>query len=120
MSPGVIEGFFLIESRADESDQAFCTAVEDILQQIHTKPKWWYPFKAGARFVRGSTVFREFECIAGSVSCHLLLRAGRDGGIPRAIVYREERDGVRRAYEVRNGVQSEFNPDEIHPITSAP
>src|SRR3954447_5316988 len=108
MSIGVIEGLFLIESCADESDEEFCAAVEGILQEIHSKPQWWRPFKAGARFLWGGLAYREFDCIAGSVSCQLLLRAGRDGGIPRAIIYREVRDGIPHAYEVRHGVQTEF------------
>lgn len=113
MPIGIIEGFFLIESRAGESDEEFCAAVEVILQEIHSKPQWWRPFKAGTRFTRDGIVYREFECIAGSVSIQLLLRAGRDGGIPRAIIYQEERDGIHHAYEVRRGIQTAFSPDEL-------
>jgi hypothetical protein len=113
MSIGVIESWFLIESRLDETDEDFCSAVESILQEIIARPRWWYPFKAGARFIKSGVGYREFQCVAGSVSMHLVLHAGRDRGIARAIIYRAENDGVHRAYEVRDGVQIEFNPDEL-------
>lgn len=113
MSIGSIEGFFLIESRAEETDAEFCAAMEGILQEIHVATRWWRPFKAGMRHICRGIAYREFECFAGSVSCQLLLRAGRDGGIQRAIVFREELDGVHRAYEVKRGITTELDPNEI-------
>jgi hypothetical protein len=113
MSIGTIEGFHLIESAASETDEEFRAAVEGILQEMHSKPQWWYPFKVGARFIRNGIVYREFECVAGSVSMHLQFRAKRDGGIQRAIIYRMERDGIHHAYEIRHGVETEFSPGEL-------
>ncbi len=110
----VIEGHFLIESPAEETDQQFCDAVEGLIVQTYSRRPDWLGFSPGVRFTRGASHFREFVCMAGSVSCALMLRAGRDAGLPRAIIYRAEDGGVHRAYEIRGGHQTEFAPDELH------
>ena len=99
----VIEGHFLIESPPGESDPEFCAAVEGLIALAYSRRPDWLRFSPGARFTRGESYFREFLCMAGSVSCCLMLRAGRDGGLPRALIYRAEDEGVRRAYEIRGG-----------------
>ena len=83
-----------------------------VLQAYGHRPDW-LRFTAGARFVCGCRHFREFACIAGSVSLFLMQRARRDGGFQRAIIFRAEDDEVPRAYEIREGEQRVFAPDEL-------
>ena len=110
----VFEGHFLIESPLGETDQEFCLAVEGLIALAYSRRPDWLRFSPGARFARGESHFREFICMAGSVDCCLMVRAGRDGGLPRALIYRAEDDGVHRAYEIRSGKQTEFPPEELH------
>ena len=41
-------------------------------------------------------------------------RARREGGFQRAIIYRGDDEGTVRAYEINEGQQTEFAPDELH------
>jgi hypothetical protein len=104
----------LVESSEAEGDEQFCATIEQMVQQTYGHRPDWLRFSAGARFARGGRHFREFVCMAGSVSLMLMQRARRNGGFTRAIIYRGDDDGVGRAYEIRAGAQSEFSPDELH------
>ena len=114
MSAHVISSHILVESPAAESDAEFCAAIESMVLQAYGRRPDWLQFSAGVRFVRRSQHFREFACIAGSVSLFLMQRACRDGGFQRAIIYRADDDGIARAFEIRAGEQTEFSPNELH------
>ena len=114
MATHVIISDILVESPATESDEEFCAAIESMVRQAYGRRPDWLQFSAGIRFVRSGQHFREFACIAGSVSLFLMQRARRDGGFQRAIIYRVDDDGVARAFEIRVGEQTEFSPDELH------
>jgi hypothetical protein len=111
-----LTGYMLIESPEFESDEQFLTMVEALLLEVGiARPRSdWVLFSAGDRFVRGGVQFREFVCAAGSALGLLMLRAGRDGGLPRAIILRNE--DAKHCWEIRNGVESEFDRDELHPF----
>ncbi|MDB6032562.1 MAG: hypothetical protein JWM16_2900 [Verrucomicrobiales bacterium] len=114
MGVHVISSHILVESSAAESDTEFCAEIERLfLQAYGHRPDSWR-FSAGVRFLRGGQHFREFACIAGSVSLFLMQRARRNGGFQRAIIYRADEDSVARAFEIRAGEQTEFSPDELH------
>jgi hypothetical protein len=111
-----IHSFMLIESPASESDEQFLATVEVLLREagiVRARTDWVH-FSAGGRFARHGTQFREFVCIAGSAMAMLMSRAGRDGGLSRTIILRGETDGQARCWEIRGGVESEFEPHELH------
>jgi hypothetical protein len=114
MGAHVISSYILVESPAAESDGDFCATIEGMVQQAYGHRPDWLQFSAGVRFVHSGQHFREFACIAGSVSLFLIQHARRDGGFQRAIIYRADDDGVARAFEIRTGEQTEFSPDELH------
>lgn len=111
-----ITDYILIESPPSESDEEFRSGVEALLAKVYPRRPDWLKFSAGRRFVRGSTHVREFVCIAGSVSLALMQRARRESGLPRVVIYRADDEGSKRAYEIYSGVESEFQPDELHPV----
>ena len=118
MSVGIISRYFLIESPREEQSEALQIFVASILQSIvPERPVWWHPFDIGDCFQYGDRTFREFRCIAGSVSCHLQVRARREDGIPRALIYFATEDEVEVGYEIRGGKQYSFDPSEVRPIT---
>ena len=114
MSIGVISTHILVESSEVETDEQFCAAIESMILQTYGHRPDWLRFSAGVRFVFGERHFREFVCIAGSVSLMLMQRAKRDSGFSRAIICRADYDGVPRAFEIRAGVENEhFSQDEL-------
>ena len=107
-----IKSCMLIESPSDESAEQFIAAVEDLLRDVHIVrgSADWAGISAGFRFAWRGTHFREFVCIAGSVIAQLIVRAGRGGGISRAIILRS----VGMCREIHDGVETEFDSHEIH------
>jgi len=109
-----ISSYILVESPADESDEPFCAAIESMVHLAYGHRPDWLRFSAGKRFVYGDRYFREFACIAGSVSLCLMQRARREDGFHRAILYRADDEGVARHFEIRACEETELNPDELH------
>ena len=111
-----ITGYMLIESPDSESDEQFLVVAEALLREsgIVRERSDWVRFSVGGRFTRLDAPFRELVCMAGSALAALMLRASRDGGLSRAIILRGEKDGRARCWEIRSGVESEFDPHELH------
>jgi hypothetical protein len=113
MAAPVIKSCVLIESPASESDEQFRTFVTELLASIyrHTDS---LEFSVGRRVWWRDIQFREFICIAGSVSGQLILQASRPPGISRAvIVYGSSLTGNMVSHEIRSGVETKFDPDEL-------
>jgi hypothetical protein len=103
----------LIESPVSESKEQFRAYVMELLIGIYGRMPEWLEFKVGRRFERQGTFFREFVCPAGSVSGQIQLRAVRSGGIPRAIVLRGTVRSLPHFSEIRSGVETTFDCDEL-------
>ncbi len=113
MTAPVIKSCVLIESPASESDVHFRAFVTELLASIyrHTDS---LEFSVGRRVWWRDAQFREFICIAGSVSCQLILQASRPPGISRAIiVYGRSQTGSLVSHEIRSAVETGFDPDEL-------
>jgi len=109
-------GSLLIESSRNESEQDFRTNVVEILTEIYGHVPEWLEFKVGRRFERQSTFYREFLCAAGSVDGRIQLRAKERGGLHRVVVLRGMRSGTPCCSEIRSGIETEFNCDELREI----
>ena len=113
MTAPVIKSCVLIESPASESDEQFGAYVTELLASIyrHTDS---LEFSVGRRVCWRGVQFREFICIAGSVSGQVILRASRQGGISRAIIlYGSNLKGNIVTREIRGGVETMFEPEEL-------
>lgn len=112
-----INSYILIESPDSESDGQFLGVAEDLLRAsgIVRERSEWVRFSAGGRFTRLGVPFRELECVAGSALAMLMLRASRDGGLARAIIVRGEENGRICCWEIRGGVETEFEPRQLQP-----
>ena len=109
-----ISKHILIECPESETDEQFGSAIESMLRQTYQQRPDWLRFSAGARFSLDGRHYREFACLAGSVSLMLVQRARRDAGFDRGIVVRADNDGVARVYEIRSGSRRDFRSDELH------
>jgi len=108
-----IKSCVLIESSPSESDEQFRAYVTELLASIfrHTDS---LEFTVGRRIWWRDTQFREFICIAGSVSCQLIVHAMRPPGFSRAIItYGSSRDGRPVSQEIREGEEKSFDPEEL-------
>jgi len=113
MTAPVIKSCVLIESPASESDERFRAYVTDFLTSIyrHTDS---LEFSVGRRVSWRGVQFKEFICVAGSVSAQVILRARRPGGLSRAIIaYGGTLKGDIVTREIRGGVETMFEPDEL-------
>ena len=102
-----------IESPADETEEQFRLFVTELLVSIYHRVPDWLEFSVGGRFELGGRFYRQFICHAGSVSSFIHQRASQSGGISRAIVERGEASGERRCWEIRSGVKTEFEYDDL-------
>jgi len=111
----------LIETYLNETPDAFKTAVEDILTHLGDEPKdnWWYPFKVGNLYELQSRLYREFDCDASSVSCHMLLKASKEPGLSRAfIITGKDINNNKPAGQLYIQRQSStFDPGEIKEVS---
>jgi hypothetical protein len=110
-----ISGFILIESPPSETDDQFRAAVESMLSEVYPRRPDWLNFSPGKRFALGSKHFREFACYAGSCAGLMMQRARRQGGLARAIVFRADDEVSPKAFEIRDGSETEFPPHELLP-----
>jgi len=84
-----------------------------LLASIYGNLPKWLNFKIGRRFERGGVFYREFLCPAGSVDSRIQLHAQKTGGISRVIILRGTLNGLPNCCEIRAGVESDFNCDEL-------
>ena len=109
-----IKSCLLIESPASESDDELRAYVNQLLTTIYGTLPDWLEFKVGRRVRWRDTQFREFICVAGSVSARLMLHAGQAGGISRAVItYGSSLDGKLATREIRAGAETRFEPEEL-------
>jgi hypothetical protein len=113
MSVKFIEKHLLIESPSGESEGDFRAAIERMLLTVYGQRPDWLQFSAGERFVRAGRHFREFVCVAGSVSLMLMQRARQAPGFHRSIIYQADDEGTARAYEIHAGEETPFVPSEL-------
>lgn len=106
-------GSLLIESPFDENEEHFRAYITELLVEIYGPLPEWLKFNSGRRFEREGVFYREFLCPAGSVDSRIQLQAQKSGGIPRAIILRGTRSGVLYCSEVRLGIETEFDCDEL-------
>jgi len=102
-----------IESPADETEDQFRAFVTELIVSIYKRVPDWLEYQVGERFELRGRFYRQFICPAGSVSSQIHLRAIQPGGISRAIVERGEASGVRHCWEIRSGVETEFEYEDL-------
>ena len=73
----------------------------------------WLEFSVGRRVQFRDACFREFVCVAGSVSAQIHLRAGQPGGVARAILDRGHVRDEPHCWQIHSGVEAEIDCDEI-------
>jgi hypothetical protein len=109
-------GSLLIESPSDEDEDHFREYVVELLQEIYGQLPEWLKFKIGRRFQRQGKFYREFLCPTGSVDSRIQLRAQQSDGISRAIILRGTRSGGAFCSEIRLGIETEFDGDELREV----
>jgi hypothetical protein len=104
-----------IESSDTETEEQFRAYLTELLISIYGHMPEWLEFQVGGRVERRGTLFRQFICVAGSVHCQIQVRAGRPGGIGRAMILRGSTvQGLPHCSESRDGVETVFDCHEIH------
>lgn len=105
-------GSLLIESQ-DESDEQLRTFLEGLIRSIYGKIPEWLSFRFGGQYEKNGILFRQFLCPAGSVDGRIRLYAEEATMLRRAIIYKGTRDNLPLCLEIRNGVTTEFNCDDL-------
>jgi hypothetical protein len=119
MNSGKITGIsMLIESPPNESKEQFHACVVELLIKIYGRMPEWLEFKIGDCFERRGTFFRRFVCPAGSVSAFMQQHASQSDGIARAIILRGTRFDKPCCSEIRSGIETEFDCEELRQIES--
>ena len=103
-----------IESPATETEEQFRAYVVELLTSIYGRVPEWLEFSVGRRVECRNFLFREFVCVAGSVSADIHLRAGQPGGVSRTILDRGHVRDEPCCWEIRSGIKTEIDCDEIH------
>jgi hypothetical protein len=103
-----------IESPVTESEEQFRAFVTEVVTSIYGRVPEWLEFNVGSRVEFRGTSFRRFICPAGSVASQIQSRAGQAGGIARAILLRAEVRGLPHCSEIRAGIETDVECDEIH------
>src|SRR4051812_17220824 len=107
-----IKSCILIESPTSESDNQFKAHVTELLAGIYGVIPEWLEFRVGRRLWWREAQFREFICIAGSVSAQIIVHASRPKGISRAIIlYGRSGDGSLISQQIRGGIETKFDPE---------
>src|SRR5207248_11062582 len=99
-----------IATRDGESEDDWKRAVERMLTDLMGRPNWWHPFSVGPTVRWSGRRFRSFRCVAGSVSCHLMVAARRDE-LPRALLVlgTQHPEGRRIGQTWHDGEESAFD-----------
>jgi len=102
-----------MESPADESDDCFCELVERLVVKAYKNRRPdWLRFSRGSAFIRDGVLFREILFANAGPLMLLLMLAQTDQGIERSLIYRADVDAVLKAFEIRNGIQTEIGSNE--------
>ena len=110
MTVAAIRASVLIESLEEESDEQFVATVHELLRHAHAE---WATFSVGSSFRWRGSQYREFVCVAGSASCQITSAATK-GQLSRAILLRGSSvAGEPVCSEIRGGVQTSFDPNEL-------
>ena len=107
--------YFFIETTRGESAEDWKLAIEEILNQLFPDGKlnWWHPFTVGPRFQWRGHDFRAFRCPAGSVSCHLYMRAIKEP-LGRVMLMTFTRgDSPVMVDWIENGTEKDFEAAEL-------
>lgn len=102
-----------IESPATESDEQFRAYITELLVSIYGRMPEWLEFSIGRRVVCRGVSFREFICVAGSVSAQIHLRAGQTGSVMRTILDRGLVQDEPHCWQIHSGIETEIDCDEI-------
>jgi hypothetical protein len=108
------EGSTFIETLVDESDEQLKEVVDTIIVSIYRRIPEWLTFEFGRRFERRGIIYREFLCRAGSVHLRILIYAKNN--LARAIIMRGTKGNAPICFEIRAGITTEFNCDELNPV----
>jgi hypothetical protein len=105
----------IIETSVDEPDEQLKEFVDTIIVSIYQRIPEWLTFEFGRRFERRGIIYREFLCRSGSVHFRILVYA-KNNNLARAIIMRGTRENAPICYEIRAGIRTEFNCDELNPV----
>jgi hypothetical protein len=105
---------FLVETLPGEREADLRTALDAMLASTQKPPRggWWYPYELRGSYKCRGIVFREFFCVAGSVSVWLWM-ASRKGHTRRMIVLPGPSASVARVEMVGGGVEIPIEPSEV-------
>jgi hypothetical protein len=109
------EGSTFIETLVDESDEQLKEFVDTIIVSIYRRIPEWLTFEFGRRFERRGIIYREFLCRSGSVHARICIYAGKNN-LARTIIMRGTKENAPYCFEIRAGVETEFNCDELSPM----
>jgi len=101
-----------IETLVDESDEQLKEVVDTIIVSIYKRIPEWLTFEFGRRLERRGINYREFLCRSGSVHCRICVYAGKNN-LARAIIMRGTKENAPYCFEIRSGIYTEFNCDEL-------
>ena len=102
-----------IESPPSESDEQFEVFVTELLTSIYGRMPEWLQFSVGRCVEVRGILFREFVCVAGSVSAQIHLRASQPGGVERTILDRGHVQDEPHCWQISSGIETEIDCDEI-------
>lgn len=106
------ENPMFIETALDESDEQLKEFVDTIIVSIYRRIPEWLTFEFGRRLERRGKIYREFLCRSGSVHFRILIYAGKNN-LARAIIMRGTKENAPYCFEIRSGINTEFNCDEL-------
>ena len=109
-------GSMLIETSANEPDERLKAFIDALIVLIYRRIPQWLTFEFGHCFGRRGVIYREFLCPSGSVDLRLNFYAAKNN-LARALIIRGTRENRPICFEIRAGVETEFNCDELRPIS---
>jgi len=110
----VISDFILIESEPQESDESLRTWLEALFHEIYGSRPDWLKYELGQSYTFRDQRYRQFKCIAGSVSLFIMKQAKEPPGINRSIIYwgKDLKDRIR-AVQIVGATEEEVPFSEI-------
>jgi hypothetical protein len=103
-----------IESPATETEGQFKAYVQDVLRSIFEDRAGRFELQVGRRVEWQGQIFRELSCTDGIVWGQIAMRARQPGGISRAIILQGWVRGMPHCWEVRSGIEAEFDYHKLH------
>lgn len=110
-------GSLFIESPPEESEAEARHYIDGVLAEIYGEFPAWLNYKVGARFERQGIYYRKFLCPSGSVDSRIQQHAEKPGGIERIILMRGTRFARPYCGEIRFGIETQFECEELMPAT---